>query len=154
MSELNAFMERRKSLISDRPEKDERQQIISDTESQLTTAIDRIVQRKTNRSQMSNKELQDPDTLVKRMKEYFAEVENVMAGLKNGTVPDGYLKEDMDYLNSIMTAGEVNIDDYQKSAEFMKSLDIDVHQAQSRAQIVYDRTNGPKPDPSREDDAR
>lgn len=154
MSELNAFMERRKSLISDRPEKDERQQIISDTESQLTTAIDRIVQRKTNRSQMSNKELQDPDTLVKRMKEYFAEVENVMAGLKNGTVPDGYLKEDMDYLNSIMTAGEVNIDDYQKSAEFMKSLDIDVHQAQSRAQIVYDRTNGPKKEPSREDNAR
>ena len=103
---------------------------------------------------MSSKELQNPDILVKRMKEYFAEVENVMAGLKNGTVPDGYLKEDMEYLNSILKNGGVNIDDYQKSAEFMKSLDIDVHQAQSRERIVYDRTNGPKQEPSREDNAR
>lgn len=152
--ELSDFMRGRKSLTSDRPEKDARQKQISDTETMLTDAIDRSVRRRTHRDRFSKNDVYNEYILKQKMDEYFSEVEKIVDGLKNDTVPIGYTNADMDVLKEILKSGNIDINDYKKSVDFMKNINVEVHQAKSRAEFLYNKEKTEKEKADRGEETR
>ena len=121
--ELSKHLSTRKRTVeTDRPNRNYEQYLISIAESRMTNQIDAMIKEKFANENMAG-------SAIDKFHNYKNEVKKIFDGLETGEVPHGYQEEQFSKLALIMSDADVSVEDYKNTYNMLSLSNIEMHAA-------------------------